>query len=205
MAKASGPWVKHWVGSRHASDGFFNHSQCNLSHPSKSIAPLRAYDSDAKVEPTTRDIFLEYHMSGLTGLACHWPISLDDARIRQPFWDCALALVAKLASEKETNRRSFRGMDLIWIRTCLCNLASWSNLFASINSATVAVVILAWRKLSRADNRPNPAACWWMRTAHYLSALEGLGVPFLSLNWWDSDVENDRWKWMEYLQCISLG
>ena len=44
----------------------------------------------------------------------------------------------------------------------------------------------------------NPASCWWMRTAHCLSALEGLGVLFLSLNWWDSDrrgtIDGNGWN-----------
>ena len=150
MANASGLWDKHLFGLRHASDGYFNHSQCNLIHPNKSIAPLNAYDSDASVDPTTLAIFLEYHIKGLTMLACHSPISLDAVMIRQPFWDWAFALVAKLASEKDTNRRFSNGIGWIRILVSLWFLASCNKRFPSSRSLIWAVVIFAWRKLNRA-------------------------------------------------------
>ena len=50
---------------------------------------------------TTRAIFREYQISGLTSLAFHAPMLLEAARIKHPFWDWELALLAKAASENE--------------------------------------------------------------------------------------------------------
>ena len=63
-------------------------------------------------------------MSGLTSLAFHSPMFLDAARMRQPFWDWALARLAKAASENETKRMSSSGILLIVILVSLWCLAS---------------------------------------------------------------------------------
>ena len=107
-----------------SSDGSHSHIQWRRSQLRRSIAPLSAYVSEAKVLATTLAIFREYHIRGLTSLACHSPICLDAAKIRQPFWDWDFDRVAKEASENDTNLKSSSGILLIAILVVLLCFAS---------------------------------------------------------------------------------
>ena len=138
-------------GTCHLIFGSHNHAHTMRTHSTKSTAFESAYVSAARVLPTTRLTFLEYHSKGFPVVSFLSDIPLLVATIRQPFWDCCFSRDANDASEKDTNCNSFIGMGLMEIRVSLYFFASASKRLPSWRSFMTAWFILDWRKLSRAD------------------------------------------------------
>ena len=131
--------------------GFSIHAQCNLVQLKRSKAPERAYVSDARVLETTRLIFFENQMRGLTADILVWSMASVVAKMRHPFCEWAFSLVAKAASENDKKRIWSNGKDWTLMLTSENRFASASRRLPCNKSATVAQVTLAWRRLSLQD------------------------------------------------------
>ena len=147
-ANDSGSSERACSGFRQLQDGCNIQPQHNLNHDNWSSVEDIAIVSAARVETTTRWIFLDPHDNGLMGHLQFCPISLWVDRIMLPACASGFFGDEKDASEKARNLRSEHGIDFIVMVKSWSFLASWRTLFPSIKSETFALDMADCRKLS---------------------------------------------------------